>query len=155
MRALILLMIFISGIATAQNYKYVNTDRLRLHEFPDTTSGTYIFLHPPTKIEVEEITDERYLEYPDVVNNWYILRFFINNGQRHGGITYKGYIRKDQLVDDTSKITVPVRDPDVMFSYSLPSDTTRHDLKFYRSSKGGCYYINAAGKKEYVDFCRE
>lgn len=151
----LLFLLFFSTVGFAQNYKYVNTDSLRLFEYPDTSSQVYIYLHPPTKIEVEEITDERYAPYPQIINEWYILRFFINNGMRHGGITYKGYIRKKDLVEDVKSVTARVEDPEVLFSYSLPNDTTRHDLKFYRSSKGGCYYINAAGKKEYVNFCRE
>jgi hypothetical protein len=154
MRVLLLLVLFAFSSVSAQTYKFVNADSLPLYEVPDTTSRVYIILHAPCKIEVQEITDKRYQKYPEILSNWYIVRFLINDGTRFGGVTYKGYLRRDKLVDKRELVTVPSLDPAIAFSYSIPGDTIRHDLRFFKSSKGGCYYINATGKKEYVNFCR-
>lgn len=137
-----------------QEYKYVNADTLALKELPDKNSKTFIFLHAPTKIEVHPIIDKRYLQTPEIPANWYIVRFFINDGTRFGGTTYKGYVEKSRLTDKLSSVNVPRKDTAVTFSYSIPGDTVRHDLRFFKSSRGGCYYVNAAGRKEYVNFCR-
>jgi hypothetical protein len=153
MRLLFFLAILFSSIVNAQTYKYVNTGSVPLYEYPDTSSKVYVYFHPPCKIQVFEITG-RYEKYPEVVNNWYLVRFFINNGSRHGGVTYKGYIQKAGLVDSLKAVTASSFDPAVAFSYTIPGDSVRHDLRFFKSTKGGCFYINSAGKKEYVNFCR-
>lgn len=154
MRALFFILLISCGLLSAQDYRYVNVENLALKEYPDTNSGTYILLHAPCKVAVQEIPDRRYKKIPEIMNNWYIVRFFINDGSRLGGRTYKGYVKKEYLVKNLHEVTVAGIDTSVTFSYTIPNDSVRHDLKFFESSGGGCFYINAAGKKEYVNFCR-
>jgi hypothetical protein len=154
MRWILVVLFLVSSFVQAQNYKYVNTGSVPLYEYPDTSSQVYVFFHPPCKIEVKELTKTRYEKFPEILNNWYMVRFFINDGTRHGGRTYKGYIQRFGLVDSSKYITASSYDPGVTFSYTIPGDSIRHDLRFFKSTKGGCFYINSAGKKEYVNFCR-
>jgi hypothetical protein len=145
----ILTGIVFSHSAFSQEYMYVKKQTF-LREFPDTTSKPLLVLYPPCKVLPMPITDKGYEGYTD---NWMAINFFSSDGTRYGGETFKGFIRKEDLTSSLTDFNTAEVDTSITIHYALVDQNGEKiypPLRFLDSSHGGCYYINSAAKKEYV-----
>lgn len=145
-------MLFLTSFSFAQNYMYVNADAAYLRQLPVDTSRALIILHAPTKIEVQEITDRDH-QLPEIKENWVIGRLMVSSGSQFSGEAYSGYILKRDLVPSLSEVTVPGTDTTETLLYTkiTPGDNlVAPQINYQNSSRGGCYFVNSSGKREYV-----
>lgn len=156
---LILMMSMISVLGFSQSYMYVNKDTVFMREHPSLKSNVVLLIHPPTKIAVEEITNEA-SEDQELVSEWVAVKFFANDGSWLGGKTYYGFVKKEHLVSSPAQITAEVTDTTIKLNYTqMPTDTTpmhKGRVDFKETFTGECYYLNANAKREYVPdtYCR-
>lgn len=134
----------------AQTIMYVNADTLGIKKFPDKNSETLLYLHAPTKVQVEELSEKRYTDHPEVKENWVATKFFISDGSWTGGQTVYGYLPKKFLVSKLNEMTASA-DTTITFSVTIPGTMKRPEIVFKRSSRGLCYYYNSYRIKEIVN----
>lgn len=150
-KKLLLLSVLLYTIQiNAQTIMYVNTDTLGIKKFPDKNSETLLYLHAPTKVQVEELTEKRYLDFPEIKENWVSIKFFISDGSWTGGQTVYGYLPKKFLVVNLNDLTASA-DTTITFSVTIPGTMKRPEIVFKRSSRGLCYYYNSYRIKEIVN----
>lgn len=143
-------LICISLNGHAQTVMYVNADTLGIKEFPDKTSKTLLYLQAPCKVLVNDITEKKFQDYREVIDNWVALKFFISDGQWTGGTTFYGYLPKKYLVSKLSMLDVPA-DTTITMNYSAVKGEKVPGIQFHKSSTGNCYYYNSFRRKEYVN----
>lgn len=154
-RRIYLLVAFIltTSIGFSQKHMYVNSDAAYLRQFPLDTSKALIILHAPTKVEIQEISDRDLKAFPDITDQWVVARLLVTSGSQFSGQAYSGYLRKEDLVGSLTQITVPETDTAVTLVYSKITDQNELQapkINYQKSSRGGCYYVNSTGNREYV-----
>jgi hypothetical protein len=143
------LLCLLAVSAFSQTIMYVNADTLGMKEFPDKTSKTLLYLHAPCKVMVDSITDKKFRDYKDVLDNWVSLKFFISDGSWTGGTTVYGYLPKKYLSNKLSMLDIPA-DTTITMNYTPVPGTNYPKLEFHKSSMDQCYYYNSFRRKEYV-----
>ncbi len=161
-------------MASAQKYVYVNTDNLILRDRPEKEYNVFDVLHAPCRLEV--IPYSKGYDNTAVEDKFYhvVLRVWFEKTKK----SYSGYgwVEKKYVVDSHGKVTTPYKDSTETISYTkvdfLNDDRkqlnyrsypypkykggeknfeTNSTRKYRKGPRGGCYYINAKGRKVYVD----
>ena len=169
------LFLLIAGhIASAQKYVYVNTDNLLLRSVPKKEYNVFDVLHAPCRLELEPYDD--YENNKAVKEKYYhvkITAWFEKTKRSYAGF---GWVEKKYVVTSHDKIIAPYADSTEIISFTR-ADVSTYDVntlnyrlypypkykggekrfdveskrKYQKGKRGGCYYINAKGRKVYVD----
>ncbi len=168
------------NIVSAQDTVYVNAHNLILRDRPETRYNVFAILQAGCPLKVEPFEDG-YKNNKSVRSRFY--RVLISYGNDAGGSNrIFGWVEKRFVVPALGKVTVPGTDktgtkPVTRFMLALHPGNDENKFnagqfppplykgaehqpgaakKTYHSGpRGGCYYLNASGRKVYVDkkFC--
>lgn len=175
---LILLLFAVFQAASGQEYVYVNTDNLILRDRPEHTYMVFAVLHAPCRLVLEPYGNG-YANDKRVKSRFYLVSFsYDEDGNNH---YVRGWVEKRYVVRERSKVRGLGIDTSLNLSatrpqlYSYMGDDKHNPNKFnaalyqaprykggepqpvapkrvYHSGpRGGCYYINAKGKRVYVN----
>jgi hypothetical protein len=175
---LLTVMLLSYAKALGQEYGYVNTDSLILRDRPEKVYNVFAILHAPCQVTIEPY-DNYYKNNRAVTGKFYED----NNGIHHhiGGWVEKRYMVDDpaKITVRGANMNLRIAESEVMLIPYIGDDKhnpNSHNTalrfqapkykggekqpepfkKVYQTgARGGCYYVNAKGKKVYVDkkFC--
>ena len=172
---LFFLLFAISGIAAAQKYVYVNTDNLLLRDRPEKEYNVFDVLHAPCRLEV--IPYSTGYETKAIKERFYHVLLTVWFEKTKRSYSSYGWVEKKYVVKSHDKITAPYTDTSQTIAYTT-AQVSREDPpklnyrsypypkykggeksfesenkkgKYRKGPRGGCYYVNAKGRKVYVD----
>ncbi len=134
-------------VSRTKGFHFVNTEMLNLRENPNVSSKVIAQVGACSYVTI----------IPGHESNGWTK---IDAGN------YQGYVNEDYLVDNLDDITVTGADVafakktyftsvETAATYAAPYRRAVDTRIYYTGPRGGCYYINGNGRKEYVDhsFC--
>ena len=171
---LFLLLTIAGHVATGQEYVYANTDNLLLRDRPEKEYDVFGVLHAPCRLEV--IPYSTGYETKAIKDWFYHVQLSVWFEKTKSSYTGYGWVEKKYVVSSHDKITAQYADSAeaILFnkvpvsrdnppklncrSYPYPkykggekNFDTANKKKYQKGKLGGCYYINAKGRKVYVD----
>jgi len=173
-RLLLLVLLFVAGTAAAQEFVYVNTDNLLLRDRPEKEYNVFDVLHAPCRLKV--IPYSTGYETKAIKDRFYHVLLTVWFEETKRSYSSYGWVEKKYVVKSHDKITAPYTDSSQAIAYTTAQVSRDNPPKLnYRSypypkykggektfdveskrkyqsgPRGGCYYINAKGRKVYVD----
>lgn len=175
---LFVLLAVMSKYVFAQEYIYVNVDNLILRDRPEKTYNVFAILHAPCRIKKEPY--EEYKNNRIVTNKFYHVSISYNDeGRPHylAGWVDKKYTVDDlqKVTVPGAKMNLDISESEVVLQPYIGDDKHNPNnngnarnfqapkykggekqspvfrKKYEKGPRGGCYYINARGKKVYVE----
>ena len=174
MNRLLLLLLMLASPAFAQEYVYVNTANLLLRDRPEKEYNVFDVLHTPCRLQLLPYSDS-YKNDKTVTNKFYYVALSMQNEKTKRSYNSYGWVEKQYVVRSHDKVTAPYPDSTQTLSFTVTrlSDdpknmnfrnypypeykggerifATAFKRKYKKGPRGGCYYINAKGRKVYVD----
>jgi hypothetical protein len=176
-----LVFIFLSITTSAQEFAYVNTDNLILRDRPEKNYRVQAILHAPAEVEIQPYL-RIYQHNKVITDHFYRVRFVYKQSSSATVSTWYGWVEKKYTVSAEAEVTgrradttadviygisymgADRRDPNPQNQAGFPPPKYKGgETKFaapfrkvyHRGARGGCYYINRKGHKQYVDprFC--
>ena len=180
----VILLLSLADNLHGQEYMYVNTDNLILRDRPEKVYNVFAILHAPCRLKIEPYEDG-YRDDKAVTRKFYqvSISYADDDGIHH---YTGGWVEKRYMVNDLDKVTLPGADKSaeieasvvVMIPYMGDDEHNPNGgnagafqapkykggekqpppyRKVYQlGPRGGCFYMNRKGNKEYVDpkFCK-
>ena len=175
MKKLVFSILFLlAGTAMAQEYVYVNTANLLLRDQPEKEYNVFDVLHAPCRLEV--IPYSAGYETKAIRDRFYHVALKIWFEKTKKSYNGYGWVEKKYVVNAHDKITAHYTDSSQTIAYTT-SPVSRDNppklnyrsypypkykggeknfdvlngAKYRKGPRGGCYYVNAKGRKVYVD----
>lgn len=161
-----------SGSLQKRGIAYVNATSLNLRQTPSVTGTIVCQLHAAAGIYVEKPFEAKY-NTPEIRQKWAYVEWPLDLE----GMIFTGFVERKFLVSTSDSVTVPASGEEITLvqkmpgmsvvsnrvtvpgSRNVPFPTVQKrtvgraagSRQYYTGPRGGCYYLNASGKKEYVD----
>ena len=179
-KSYLLLTLLIIAIvpAWAQQYMYVNTDNLILRDRPEKVYNVFAILHAPCRVKIEPY-EQFYNKNHAVTSRFYDVSITYEDAGIHhylNGWVEKKYLVADTNKIDVpgAKMNLDISESEVIVTPYIGDDKHNPNYKgsardfqapkykggekqpeqfrkiYQKGPRGGCYYINAKGKKVYV-----
>jgi len=174
MNRLLLLFLLAASSAFGQEFVYVNTTNLLLRDRPEKEYNVFDVLHAPCRLKVLPYSDS-YKRNKTITGRFYYVVLSMQNEETKRSYNSYGWVQKQYVVNGRDKITARFTDSTQTVSFTITplSDDPRNlnyrsypypkykggektfaaafKRKYKKGPRGGCYYINAKGRKVYVD----